>query len=142
MKKPIIRTIGTVLFFSLFAFVLYPKPLEIILMYIVGLCILLLFVIVLRKLNKNHGSKDNKHIKITERVLQALVMIYAIGFLHIFFVSWFEKRIVWNIFQTKRGKAYIAIDLGLLIIFLVYCGVFYLRNRKWPNGKDLGIKES
>jgi small-conductance mechanosensitive channel len=139
MSKPTINIIGTVLLFLLVAFFLYPEPIEIILMLIVGLCILHLFGMGLKRLDKKQESKENKHTKITERVLQTLFIVYVISFLTIFCVSWFEKRIVWNIFQTKRGKMYIAIDLSILIIFLIYCGIFYLRYRRWPNSKDFRI---
>jgi magnesium-transporting ATPase (P-type) len=142
MSKLTINIIGPVLLFLLATFFLYPEPIEIILMLIVGLCILYLFGMGLKRLDKKQESKENKHTKITERVLQALFIVYVISFLTIYCVSWFEKRIVWNIFQTKRGKVYIAIGLSILIIFLIYCGIFYLRNRRWPNSKDFGIKES
>ena len=131
--------VGSFLLLSLLAFVSYPKPSEIISLYVCGLGILFLLLVGIKQIEKNRAPNKDKMSKALEYILGALLAVYALVFLDVFAVSWFENRIVWNIFHTERGKVYMAINAVALIAVLLYCGAFRVKHARWPNLKDLGV---
>jgi predicted membrane channel-forming protein YqfA (hemolysin III family) len=139
MNKHILKIIGLVLMFSLIAFAFYPRPIEIITLFLIGLSILFLAAFIYKKIVPTQQMKENRRKKLLEYAFQTLLIIFSIAFLLVFRVSWVEKKLVLNIFQTQTGKAYFAITVGVFLVFILYYLLFYKRHRRWPKDKDLGI---
>jgi hypothetical protein len=141
MKTEIYKGIGIVLLFSIFALALYPRPGQIISMLLVGIVSIFLFVVASKKIEKAQLQKGTRLQKLTYYGFQAILIIFVLAFQLVFRVSWFEKRLVFNILQTERGKAYIVIALAVGLLFMIYSGVFFIKNKRWPKSEDMGFKE-
>jgi NADH:ubiquinone oxidoreductase subunit 5 (subunit L)/multisubunit Na+/H+ antiporter MnhA subunit len=141
MTKQIFKGIGIILLSSFFAYALYPKPKEIISLFVAGLMPLLLFALTAKKIEKAQLQKGTTQNKIIYYGFQSIFVIYVLAFLLVFRVSWFEKKLTFNFFQTARGEAYVLIALGVLALFLSYSGIFYMKHRRWPKNEDFGFKD-
>ncbi|MFI5295649.1 MAG: hypothetical protein ACHQ0Y_11565 [Thermodesulfovibrionales bacterium] len=131
--------IGYFLLSCLGAFLIYPRPSEVLALFIIGNGILVVLLVAVPKLMKTYEFTEKKYStkNLIGYSIPILIVIYAGCFLNVAIVSLYEKRIVWNILTTRRGKAYLAIDIGLLFLFLAYCGVFYLRHKRWPKINEI-----
>lgn len=124
------------------ALVNYPNRLEISAFFVLGSGIFLLLAFGVCKIMNNYEFTRTKYSmkNIIGFSIPIGVALYAICFLNVFIVSLFEKRIIWNVFETNRGKAYAIFDLSLLILFIIYCGSFYLRYHRWPTMDEIDKK--
>lgn len=138
-KTEIYKGIGIVALFSFFAFALYPRPGQIISMLLIGIASMLLLAAASKKIEKSQLQKVTGLKKLTYYGFQAIFIIYVIAFLLVFRVSWFEKRPVFNIIQTQRGKAYIIITLAVGLLFLLYAASFFIKNKRWPTSEDMAF---
>ena len=141
MTKQIFKTIGIILLFSFFAVTLYPKPEQIILVFVVGIMPLLLLALAAKKIEKTQLKKGIPRKKLTYYAFQVIFVIYFVAFLFVFRVSWFGKKLVFNIFKTARGKAYIVITLIVGLLFLLYAGFFFIKHKRWPKSEDMDFKD-
>lgn len=141
MTKQIFKAIGIILLFSFFAYALYPKPEQIIVLFVAGIIPLLLFSLRAKKLEEAQLKKGNARKRIIYHGFQLIFVLYVVAFLLVFRVSWFEKKLVFNIFQTERGKAYIVIALIVGLLFLLYAGFFFIQHRRLPGSEDMGFKD-
>ncbi len=141
MIKQIFKAIGIILLVSLFAYALYPKPDQIILLFLAGTMPLLLLALTAKKLEEAQLKKSCAQKKIIYYGFQIIFVIYVLAFLLVFRVSWFEKKLVFNIFQTARGKAYIVITIIVSLLFLLYSGFFFITHRRWPRSEDMGFRD-
>ena len=110
-------------------------------MLLVGIGSLLLLIAASKKIEKTQLQKGTGLRKLIHYGFQAIFVIYLICFLLVFRVSWFEKKLVFNIFQTERGKAYIVIALIVGLLFLLYSGFFFIKHQRWPKSEDMGFKD-
>ncbi len=112
----------------------YPRREEIIIFLLVGSAIWLLLAFATCRITSTYVFTRKKHsIKnIIGFSIPIPTLLYTVYFLDIFSASVHERRIILNLLNAENGKASIAIDLGLLIIILLYYGFFYLRHKRWP----------
>ena len=137
-----IKTILWVLLFFTGAYLLYPKPMEIILLASGGLLIFIGLASIYNRWEKRLGSDITKRQKILKVVYQVSISVYVLMYLLVLRTSWWEHKIIFNIIETKRGTTYLIILFILMILFLMYNLFFYFKHHRWPNNEDLGIKNT
>jgi hypothetical protein len=82
-------------------------------------------------------KKIEKYKLLTGYGFITIIMILLLGLSTVTLVSYFEGKIVWNVFQTQRGRVYVTIDIILIIIFLLDHWMFSRRNWRQPKNKGL-----
>lgn len=123
------------MFFSLGSFFFYPNPVEIIVLTIIGYGIFFALLFAYGRWDRTHKTGNNG-----KRILfLAFITIYIISFMLVQSTSWYGKRLIFNIFETKDGRAFFIITVSLFTLVLLYYLLFYLKHGRWPKNKDLGI---
>jgi hypothetical protein len=140
-KRTILKVCGLLLLFSLFSLVLYPKPVEIILLATCGLGLLLLMTFAYTKWVGKYKPDTTIGGKVLKIIFLCIIVVYLFYFLLVGRVSWWEHRLVFDILQTKRGIAYAIIAFSVVFIFILYGLFFYLKYRRWPAEGDIGFLE-
>jgi len=121
------------------AAVKYPRRAEIIIFFLGGSAILLLLAFATcRILNAYEFTKKKYSIKnIIGVSIPIPLLLCALYFANICQASVHEQRLIFNLLAAEDSKAFIAIDLGLLIIVVCYFGVFFLKHKRWPTIKEI-----
>jgi uncharacterized membrane protein YidH (DUF202 family) len=139
LKKDGLKKICSILFFVLIALATYPKPWEIISFFLIGLGILLFLTFICEHMERLLEFNKNKITKPYVWVYKSILTIYSIAFLLIFTTSWFEDKIIFNIFEAERGRRSLFIALFVASIGLIYSIYFYLRYHRLPTNDDFNF---
>lgn len=138
-KETLLKIGGLLLLFSLFSIVLYPKPVEIILLSTIGIGVLLLLVLIYVKWENNQRPDMSVGKKILKIAFLCIIFAYSICMLLVIRTSWWEHRLVFDILQTKRGIAYVIITFFVVLIFTLYNLFYYYKHRRWPTDGDIVV---
>ena len=125
MNKSKLKIIGYFLLFCISAYVSYPKPIEIILLYVIGMASLILLV-ELGIRAANYFSADSRQQKLIEYGTLSIFILLFFSFMTMLFASFDAKKIVWNVIQTHMTPKWIVIDIFILLVFVLH----------WTTSKD------
>jgi succinate dehydrogenase/fumarate reductase cytochrome b subunit len=137
-KEKIIKitriAIGLILLSSV-AIIFYPKPEEIIIFFIIGVAILIVLAAIRQRTAKEASINQNKSASLYTKIIDVLAGVFVIYFLIALRTSLWEKKLIFNIFDVRRGRYYAAITIGILLVILLYQIIFFVRYKKWPKLK-------
>jgi len=119
-KETLLKIGGSLLLLSLFSIVLYPKPIEIILLSTIGIAVLLLLVLIYLTWENNQKPETTVGRKILKIAFLFIIFAYSLYMSLVIRTSWWEHRLVFDILQTKRGIAYLIITFFVVLTFTLY----------------------
>jgi hypothetical protein len=138
MKKQIAVRVSIVFLVSLYAYAIYPN-IKIISLLVAIATPLLFLGIIIKKIDEARLKKGNLPSKIIYYSVQFIYIIYLFAVYLMFRVSLFENKLIFNIFETARGKAYVIIAAIVLILYVSYAVIFYIKHARWPKETDFNF---